>query len=315
MSKTIKILTFIPVLILFLFTCVSLAYAEGNKAGIVTGDSLNVRESPNLAAKVLAQFSKGAKVKVIGYSDDWYNVSYNDVAGWVYSEFLSVRDESIGTGTINGEDVNVRSAPNLTAEVITRFDKGAKVEVFERSADWYRIGISDDKYGWVFSKYILIRESIASRGIVDDTVPDTGSPAVETPDNSQEAQTTQQKLIQYAKKYLGVKYVYGGASPKGFDCSGFVKYVYEHFSINLERTAEDQSKHGIRVKRENLQIGDLVFFDTNGGNNAIEHVGIYIGSGKFIHSSSGRTKHKVVISDMSDGFYNDCYMTARRYAK
>lgn len=119
-----------------------------------------------------------------------------------------------------------------------------------------------------------------------------------------------QKIIDYAKRFLGVKYVWGGSSPKGFDCSGFVKYVFGNFGINLVRTSTGQAKEGSGVTKSDLQMGDLVFFDTNGGQNGINHVGIYIGSGKFIQSSSG-SKY-VVISSISEGFYKDTYMKARR---
>jgi cell wall-associated NlpC family hydrolase len=122
-----------------------------------------------------------------------------------------------------------------------------------------------------------------------------------------------QDIIDYAKKFLGIKYRWGGTTTKGFDCSGFVKYVYKKFGIDLSRTSSSQAKNGTYVKKENLKVGDLVFFDTNGGKNGINHVGIYTGSGKFIHSSSSHSK--VVISSLSSGFYAKAYMTARRVYK
>jgi len=123
---------------------------------------------------------------------------------------------------------------------------------------------------------------------------------------------TSQKIIDYAKKFLGVKYVWGGTTSKGFDCSGFVKYVFGHFGIALNRVSTEQAKQGKAVKKANLQPGDLVFFDTNGGRNRINHVGIYIGGGKFIQSSSASGSSGVVISSITTGFYSRVFMTARR---
>lgn len=117
-------------------------------------------------------------------------------------------------------------------------------------------------------------------------------------------------LIDYAKRFLGVDYVWGGTTPKGFDCSGFVRYVFGRFGITLNRVASDQAKQGTTVKKANLRPGDLVFFDTNGGLNHINHVGLYIGGGRFIQASSGSSG--VIISSISGGFYSKAFMTAKR---
>ncbi len=122
-----------------------------------------------------------------------------------------------------------------------------------------------------------------------------------------------QSVADYAKRFLGTRYRWGGTTTKGFDCSGFTKYVYKKFGISISRVSRSQAKSGTYIKKANLRIGDLVFFDTNGGKNRINHVGIYIGGGKFIHSSSS---HKgVVISKINSGFYSKTYMTARRVLK
>lgn len=119
-----------------------------------------------------------------------------------------------------------------------------------------------------------------------------------------------ENIINYAKRFLGVDYVWGGTTPEGFDCSGFVKYVFSKFGITLNRVAAAQAKQGTTVSKENLQPGDLLFFDTNGGHDYINHVGLYIGGGRFIQASSGQSG--VVISDMTEGFYAETFMKAKR---
>lgn len=122
-----------------------------------------------------------------------------------------------------------------------------------------------------------------------------------------------QKIADYSKKFLGIRYVWGGTTTKGFDCSGFVKYVYKKFGITLNRVSSAQAKNGTYIKKANLQAGDLVFFDTNGGTKRINHVGIYIGNGRFIQASSDHSG--VVISSITTGFYSKAYITARRIFK
>lgn len=120
-----------------------------------------------------------------------------------------------------------------------------------------------------------------------------------------------QSIIEEAKKYQGLHYVWGGTSPSGFDCSGFVYYLYGKNDISLPRVSFSQFKTGTGISRDQLEPGDLVFFNTDG--TGASHVGIYIGDGSFIHSSSGAKK--VTISTLSDGFYNSHYLGARRVLK
>lgn len=116
------------------------------------------------------------------------------------------------------------------------------------------------------------------------------------------------RVIAVAAQYLGTPYKYGGQGPSGFDCSGFVKYVYNKFNINLNRTAADQYKHGVAVSKDELQIGDLVFFASG---KYIDHVGIYSGNGMFIHSSSPRSGG-VIYSSLTEGYYARTYVGAKR---
>ncbi len=119
------------------------------------------------------------------------------------------------------------------------------------------------------------------------------------------------KIIALAKQKLGKKYVWGATGERGtFDCSGLTKYVFSKNGINLPRTSLNQSKFGKYVSRAELKKGDLIFFDTSKERKGfVNHVGIYLGNGKFIHASSA--KKKVVISRLNK-FYSSRYKGARR---
>jgi cell wall-associated NlpC family hydrolase len=111
-------------------------------------------------------------------------------------------------------------------------------------------------------------------------------------------------LVSFARRFIGVRYVYGGTSPSGFDCSGFTRYVFAHFGITLPHFAAAQFALGQRVSRAALRPGDLVFFDGLG------HVGLYLGGNRFIHAP--HTGTRVEVSSL-DGWYSTRYDGARRY--
>jgi hypothetical protein len=108
-------------------------------------------------------------------------------------------------------------------------------------------------------------------------------------------------------KVLGVRYAWAGTTAKGFDCSGFTRYIFSQFNIDLAHSSKGQSSEGEKVAKSDLRAGDLVFFKTGGAG--ISHVGIYVGGGYFVHSANntGVTKSK-----LSQKYYVDSYVTARR---
>ena len=116
--------------------------------------------------------------------------------------------------------------------------------------------------------------------------------------------TTGTRAVSFARHLLGVRYSYGGSSPlSGFDCSGFVRFVYAHFGVDLPHSSYADFAVGRRVARAGLRPGDLVFFDGRG------HVGIYVGDGRFIHAPHTGTRVEI---DSLTGWYAGRYDGARR---
>ncbi|MDF2505827.1 NlpC/P60 family protein [Clostridium sp.] len=113
--------------------------------------------------------------------------------------------------------------------------------------------------------------------------------------------TKGQAIISYAEKFKGVKYVWGGESPSGFDCSGFTEYVYNHFSVKLPHNAAEQYGYGKSVSKSSLQPGDLVFFGKTA--SSIYHVGIYIGNGNFINAPKPGDKVKITALRYMPDYY------------
>jgi LysM repeat protein len=119
-------------------------------------------------------------------------------------------------------------------------------------------------------------------------------------------------LVKVAKSFMGAPYRYGGESVRGLDCSAYVKKIYEIFDVALPRSAREQFKVGAKVSKEELSVGDLVFFKTKRYAKYPTHVGIYIGDGNFIHSSSYHSKLGVKVDSLDSSYYSRTYAGATR---
>lgn len=321
MLKCSRVVLCSLVLNLSIFSLFSLSYADtennnSNQTNLSVRDLVSSHDIENLFSNsdIIIQESVGS----------WHKLSVDGKLGWVHedvfpleaiksaqqaraiakaaAETVKTTEETalaeaestkVKDGVITGDDVNVRSGPSTGYEVVQQVNSGDKVEVVASDSEWYSVKTQSGVSGWISARYVSTEFVLASRG---DTSSSNSSQAVQ--------------IIEYARSLLGCKYRYGGTSPSGFDCSGFVQYVFNHFGISLNRVAADQATQGTKISKENLQPGDLVFF--NGGSGGkINHVGLYIGNGSFIHASSG-SNYKVIISDLNSGSYVRRYVTARR---
>lgn len=124
-----------------------------------------------------------------------------------------------------------------------------------------------------------------------------------------EAVPVGESLIAYGKKFMGVPYVFGGTTPNGFDCSGFVQYIYKHAAnISLPRTTGEQYKVGTAIEKSDLQVGDLVFY-ANTYKKGISHVGIYAGSNQVLSATSSKG---ITFISMNDSYWGPKYAGAKR---
>ncbi|CAA6823193.1 MAG: Putative secreted protein [uncultured Sulfurovum sp.] len=131
----------------------------------------------------------------------------------------------------------------------------------------------------------------------------------------QAKQNVIENIEQNAKSFLGVPYVWGATGPNKFDCSGFTQWVYRDAGINIPRVSRDQARVGHFISYDNLQRGDMVFFDTKKKRTGrVSHVGIYLGNGDFIHASSAG-KSVVIYNFNEKQFYKKRFLWGRRVLK
>ena len=262
-----------------------------SKVATVNGNSVNFRMEPSTDAEVIAKLERGTEIELVSTEDGWCKVVYDGQTGYMSADYVAVDGIVVqnARGIVTGSVVNVRSGPSTGTSVVTKLSAGTIVNLLELRDGWYKID-RNGVVGYISGDYIRQYIPAASSSIGD-------------------------QVVALAMSYLGVPYVYGGASPSGFDCSGFTLYLYKQFGYHLSHSASSQwYNSGVYVERSDLQPGDLVMFcdPSRSNGKACSHVGIYIGNNEFIHASSGSSGKYVRISSLGQGYYNTYYKGAKR---
>lgn len=285
--------------------------------GFVNATSLRLRQQPSTASATIANASNKECVVVISQEGDWYKVLYNLTEGYMHKDYLTVRtaeNAELGIGKVTGSTVNLRKGPSTSHAKVASANKGESCYILGLNQGWYKV-IYQEQICYIRSDYLELtelpyenRESSNSpkyfrTGKAIGTAP---SASASTP-----ASVTGSEILAKAQQYLGAPYVYGGASPSGFDCSGFVYYCLKSLGYSPARTPAAQISMGTEVSKSNLLPGDIVFFAGTGGSG-ITHVGIYAGNGQFIHAPNSRSV--VSYSSLTSGYWCDHYYSARRVA-
>lgn len=248
----------------------------------VSGNELRVREQPSTESAVLDTLDDQTQVIILWGEDDFIRICYGDdfregyvintglelTGEWVEKSYVSQKQQEIAE-----EKARKEQEEREAAERAARAEEAARRHAAEAASS------SSSSY--------------SSSSASSDPTPVSSSGG--------------QALVDTAMQYLGVPYVWGGTSPSGFDCSGLVQYVCRKNGISVSRVAADQRGDGTYVSRDNLQPGDLVFFD---GGSGIHHVGIYIGNGNMIHAP--QTGDVVKISSIDTSYRINQYAGAVR---
>ncbi len=313
MKKFIR-LFFVLAIVVTIFAAIALtADATELKTGIgiVQTGSLRVREKPTTSSDVIATAHGGDAVIIIKEVNGWYLCSYNLKIGYVCADYIQFKErENVKIGYASFDCAsNVRSEPSTSSSIVKSAPKGETCFIIGFNCGWYKVSYNGNK-GYVRSDLVTMLECpYSNAGSPGNTYKEPGK---NNGGNSNNNYTSAgQKIVNYAKQFLGYRYVYGGSSPStGFDCSGFAQYVFKQCGYTIGRTTTQQNNNGTRISsRNDLKPGGLVLFASGG---SFTHTGIYIGNGQFIHASNASTG--VIISSLSESYYSARFVCGRRVA-
>lgn len=264
----------------------SLSFGYSNLGVSNVENHLNVREAPSTDAKLVGKMSNNNGCEIIEADGEWYHIISGTVEGYVHSDYLLtgakaiLRANEVVTKTAKATEggLRVRSEPNTDCEIITTMGEGERLEVVEELDGWIKV-LLDDEEAYISSEYAVVEEELDTAITMTELLYGEGVSDVRV------------DLCQYAKEFLGNRYVWGGSSlTKGTDCSGFTMSVYKKYGISLPHSSVSQSKMGTKVSLAEAKAGDLVFYAKGG---TVNHVGIYIGNGQVIHASNPKQGIKI----------------------
>ena len=282
--------------------------ASYRKLGQVTGNAVRLRSGPGSTYSIIGTYDQGTEVAISGVSGEWLAVTLpvEHVTGFIYSDYIeelvpdSTADsdaslssniatgnyapasDRIKDGYITGTGVRLRESPSMSAKILDELNYGTALRITGVTEDWVRV-IANGRDGYVSAAFVA-----------------EGTYAPESKLSSATGTELGKEIAAYALQYLDTPYKWGGKSPEtGFDCSGFVQYIYGQFGFQTSRVANDALSDGVHVDPADLQPGDLLCFYS--GNNYVGHLGIYVGDGLFIHAANSATG--VVTTSLTTGYY------------
>jgi cell wall-associated NlpC family hydrolase len=285
------------------------------KIAKTTDSNVNLRGGPGTGHEIVTKLQEGVKVEVLGQQEGWFKVATpNGTVGWVTDDYLKVQAAVVAeapaakpaakpaangaiVAQINDSRVNLRKGPDTQFRSYGKMAEGTSVTVLGRNGDWVQVRSPKGTVGWVAVDLVTVPVATNEIPVVTDVpalpkveakpVVEAGPPAAAV---SAPSAAASHEAAGIALQFVGTRYVYGGASPRGFDCSGLTQYVYRQLGVSLPHKASLQfsTRYGQRVSMNDLAPGDLVFFKNTAGRG-ITHVSLYVGNGMMVSANTPRT--------------------------
>ena len=255
---------------------------------------LNIRAGVGENEKIIGKLPSYAGCEILEDANGWYKISSGGITGYVKSDYILTGDEAKQAAMnhaelmaiVHADRLNARTEPSTDAKIWTQISENERYHVAEQLDGWVKIefdesgeGDGDDEISaaYVSSEFVEVRYALSEAIKFSPT---------------EESASLRSRIVNYAMKFLGNPYVWGGTSlTKGADCSGFTMSVMKNFGISLPHYSGSQAKSGKRIKSSEMRPGDLVFYGNSRGK--INHVAMYIGNGQVINAASRRSGIKI----------------------
>lgn len=257
-----------------------------------------VYNTPSTSAKLSLKVSEDLSVTMTGLSGSWAQVTREGVTAYIPVKYLTLKNRIKGYTT---KSAALYKSASSSSKKLGTLPAGTAVYVNGRNGDYFRVQNEEGSItGYVKMSYLSQNKPNLSSSKKDQTSQGQTSSKVDL-------------VIARAQKGYLKPYSTSPNPPYSFDCSNYIKYCFEAAEIELPASAEKLGYDDdyAKITMKNLKVGDLVCFDTDSSDDdASDHVGIYLGSGYFVHASSGAGK--VVVSSLSSGYYNRVFSWGRR---
>ncbi len=271
---------------------------------VKTSSSVNLRSEATTSSASLGKLTDQTRVAVLDTAEGFYKVAYNGTVGYMSADYVEtqpIMNIECGGAKVTTAVLNVRSGPGTDNDIVTKLYEGNVAKIIGINNGWFKVQYGG-KTGYVSPDYVTVTTYTGAAASGVSTQSTSGSTSAAT--------GTRQQIIEYAATLLGCKYVYGGTSPSGFDCSGYTQYVFANYGVSLSHSSKTQYSNAVSIKKSELLVGDLVFFSSTAGGSTVGHVGIYTGDDQFIHAAS--PGKGVRYDSLSSDYYSSHYIGCGR---
>lgn len=281
---------------------------------------VNVRTEANTGGSIVGKIYDGAVAQILetveGEDGQWFKIVSGNVEGYIKSEFFLYGDDAVEAideyvtkyAAVLADRLNVREEPDIESKRIGYIDNGERVQLLEGGDEWLMVQYTDSKTGYVAAEYVtIVEEFVYAKTLEEEAAELAARRMLEARQHVSEAQAAENTtvtaappsgscsdtgeirsgIIEYAKQFLGNRYVHGGQSlESGTDCSGFTSLIYAQFGYSVSRTPAGQlSNDGRSISYSEARPGDIICYGSNG---KCTHVALYMGDGQIIHSANSR---------------------------